>query len=78
MGMWYVHAVNGWWMVVGWIVMLLIWVGIAVLAILAFRWFLRRSGANEKQTPLEIARERYAMGEITKEQFEQIKKDLGS
>jgi putative membrane protein len=78
MGMWYVHAVNGWWMVVGWIVMLLIWVGIAVLAILAFRWFLRRSDANEKQTPLEIAKERYAKGEITKEQFEQIKKDLGS
>jgi len=78
MGMWYVHAVNGWWMVVGWIVMLLIWVGIAVLAILTFRWFLRRSDTAEKQTPLDIARERYAKGEITKEQFEQIKKDLGS
>ncbi len=77
MGMWYVHSVNGGWMVIGWIVMLLIWVGIAVLAILAFRWFLRRNEANEKQTPLEIAQERYAKGEITKEQFEQIKKDLG-
>jgi putative membrane protein len=77
MGMWYMHSVNSWWMVVGWIVMLLIWVGIAVLAILAFRWFLRRSDTTEKQTPLDIARERYAKGEITKEQFEQIKKDLG-
>jgi putative membrane protein len=29
-----------------------------------------------KQTPLDIARERYAKGDITKDQFELIKKDL--
>jgi putative membrane protein len=77
MGMWYMHNVSGWWMVGGWVLMLLIWVGIAVLAILAFKWFLRHNESAEKQTPLDIARERYAKGEITKEQFEQIKKDLG-
>jgi putative membrane protein len=64
-------------MVGGWVLMLLIWVGITVLAILAFKWFLRHNESAEKQTPLDIARERYAKGEITKEQFEQIKKDLG-
>ena len=76
MGMWYTHNVNGW-MAVGWVIMSLIWVGIAVLAILVFRWFLRHNEATDKQSPLDIARERYAKGEITKEQFEQIKKDLG-
>jgi putative membrane protein len=29
-----------------------------------------------KQTPLDIAKERNAKGQITKEQFDQIKKDL--
>jgi len=29
------------------------------------------------ETPLEIARRRYASGEITAEEFERIKKDLG-
>jgi putative membrane protein len=31
---------------------------------------------TSKQTPLDIAKERYAKGDITKEQFDQIKKDL--
>lgn len=29
------------------------------------------------QTPLDILKTRYAKGEITKEQFEEIKRDLG-
>ncbi len=32
--------------------------------------------ASEHRMPLEIARERYARGEITKEEFEAIKKNL--
>ncbi len=42
--------------------------------ILSFRWFTKHNASIEKQTPLEIAKERYAKGEITKEQYEQIKK----
>jgi len=37
--------------------------------------FTRGDNAN-RQTPIEIAKERYAKGELNKEQFEQIKKDL--
>jgi putative membrane protein len=36
----------------------------------------RHHGWAANQTPLDIAKERYAKGEITKEQFEQLKKDL--
>jgi putative membrane protein len=34
------------------------------------------SGTSEKRDPLEIAKERYAKGEIARQEFEQIKKDL--
>ena len=33
-------------------------------------------GGGEKKMPLDIARERYAKGEITKDEFETIKKNL--
>ena len=37
---------------------------------------LGRNSNNSKRTPVEIVRERYAKGEITKEQFDQICRDL--
>jgi putative membrane protein len=53
-------------------------IGIVLLVI----WFTRRSGFNfdfiNKNTAhsVEIVKERYAKGEITKEQYESMKKDL--
>jgi putative membrane protein len=36
----------------------------------------KKQGAGDAETPLDIAKKRYARGEITREQFEQLKKDL--
>ncbi len=43
-------------------------------------WLARRMGIvgpAVRETPLDILKARYARGEVTKEQFEEIKRDLG-
>jgi putative membrane protein len=51
---------------------------IALLAFFGIKLFkLKNPDAASKQTPLDIAKSRYARGEITKEQLDILKKDLG-
>ena len=69
-------AGNGW----GWLVMLGVMLLLAVLVGLAV-WALRRGGsigpgAGNQNDPLAILRQRYARGEIDREQYEQMKRDL--
>lgn len=61
-------------------------VAMIVLAILVgvLVWWLtkgggaRDRGALPRESPIEILKRRYAAGEITKEQFDSMKKDLES
>jgi putative membrane protein len=79
--MWYWHEGMGWWMLFGGLWTLIFWVLIIVLIVWAIKKVAERgsgSGGTGKRDPLDIAKERYAKGEISKEQFEQIKKDLHS
>ncbi len=71
------HWNDGWWMAVGGVWMVLLWGGFIVLLVFGVRWLVRqgRDGAP-RRTPLDIARERYAKGEITKEEFEEMKRHL--
>lgn len=78
---------GAWGMGFGFLFMILFWV-LVVLAIVAlFRWLQLQSQSGRDQgggdrardkTPLEIVRERYAHGEIDREEYEQKKKDLES
>jgi len=78
--MWHMGEGMGWWMVFGGIVTILFWAGMIALVVWAISALARRDGSRSpsaiKQVPLDIARERYAKGEITKDEFGQMKKDL--
>ena len=73
--MWYMHDFGGWWMLFGGIFMLLFWGGFIALIFWGINKFTKRESII-RNNPLDLAKERYAKGEITKEQFEQIKNDL--
>jgi putative membrane protein len=51
---------------------LIIIIGIAIY------YFMRRNGGADTPTPLATLDRRYAAGEITKEQYDQIKRDLAA
>lgn len=74
--MWCFGEGTGWWPWFAGAGMFIIWGGFIGLIIWGIIRFVRHDGAATKQTPLGVAEERYAKGEIGKEEFEQIKKDL--
>jgi len=57
---------------------LLFWILIIVLVYLLIRWFIEQNKTrnSEEKSAIEIAKIRYAKGEITEEEFEEIKKRL--
>ena len=59
-----------------WFFMLLFGTGFIALIIWAISKLGKGGDSATKSGPLDIAKERYAKGEITKEEFQQIKKDL--
>ncbi len=60
------------------LLMVLFWGSIIALIIWIVARFTRREpeGRGEKRKPMDFVQERYAKGEITQEEFEQLKKDL--
>lgn len=72
--MWYFPGME-WVTVISGIVALLLLVALVVLIVWGVKQVIGRSAGDGKKA-LDIAKERYARGEITKEEFEQLKKDL--
>jgi putative membrane protein len=74
--MWRMHEGAGWWMIFGWLWFAIFWGGIIALVIWVVRKLTERGGSEGRYSALDIAKQRYARGEISREEFEQIKKDL--
>lgn len=68
------------WMMFGGVFMLVFWGGLIALIVWGITKITRKTDSgrkvSEQSDPLDIAKERYARGEITKKEFEQLKKDL--
>ncbi len=74
---------GGWWGPgFGWwgLVMMVFWVLFIIGIVLLVAWIVRQLAAGPSVTgrtrALEILQERYARGEITREQYEQMRRDL--
>jgi putative membrane protein len=66
----------------GGIGMILIWIVLIVAAVVLVRWLVSgsrsRTDADRGGTALDILRERYARGEIDKNEFDRKRRDLGA
>lgn len=56
--------------------MLLFWGAVIVGIVLGIRWLIGQGKTSQSDSALEILRQRYARGEIDKEEFEAKKRDL--
>ena len=78
--MWYWGDNMGWLMIFGSIWLILLLGGTLALIIWGIKKLTGRrdsgAGSTTGRSPLDIARERYARGEISKDEFDQLKKDL--
>jgi putative membrane protein len=72
-----IHNGTEWWMAFAGIWMLIFWGPIIALAVWGIISQSRsKDQPPQREDPLEIAQHRYAQGEITREQFEEIKATL--
>lgn len=82
-GPWEMPMMQGGWGMVMMLLMLLFWAAIIVVIIVGIRWLITssRSGrhmTSEREAPsaLDILKARYARGEISQKEFEEIRRDI--
>lgn len=74
--MWHMGGWGWGWMAMGWIWMVLFWGAVIWLVVWGVKKVTEPHTGQGSQTPLDVLKLRYARGEISKEQYEQMKRDL--
>jgi putative membrane protein len=75
--MWHTGAGMGWWMMFGSLLWLVFWGTIVYLVV----WFVRDRQSTQqdrREEPIELAKRRYASGQITCEEYDRIRHDLAA
>ena len=76
---WGMHPMWGWWGI-WWfgmmLFMFLFWALVIIGIVLGIRWLVRQGRPESSDSAMEILRQRYARGEINREEFEAKRKDL--
>jgi putative membrane protein len=76
---WGMHPMWGMWGAwgIGMMFMMLVFWGLIIVGlVLGLRWLVTQGRESRPDTALDILRQRYARGEIDKEEFESRKRDL--
>lgn len=63
---------GGGWMVIVWVAV----IGLIIWGVVALSRRREIGPGRRLRSPMDVARERYAKGEISREEFEQIRRDL--
>lgn len=65
----------GWWPI--FIIMILVFYFLLLVGVVLLIWWLWNRTKSKYETPLAILKKRYAKGEITKEEFDRMRQELG-
>jgi putative membrane protein len=72
----HMHPMWGMWGIGMMLMMLVFWAAVTAGLVVAIRWLVSQGRQSPSDTALRILRERYARGEIDREEFEAKKRDL--
>jgi len=76
------HDMQGWWtaawpvFVVWMLLWFLFWGALMTALVLAVRWLWQATSHRRRMTPLEILSERYARGDLSREEFATMRETL--
>jgi len=77
MGLWQWRDGMGWWMVFGGLLWVVVWASLIYVGVSLFRSGSRRPGEHVGD-PVDLAKRRYARGEISREEYERIRNDIAA